>query len=96
MAVLHLRVACEWAACASPMTLPICRCVLCAPPQDPNAKYLALDSLARLAGAMPEVLEGVRHHQATVMASLKVGGGGGAGGGRGAGRGGGNIPVRKV
>ncbi|PNW74645.1 hypothetical protein CHLRE_12g488850v5 [Chlamydomonas reinhardtii] len=39
--------------------------------KDPNAKYLALDSLARLAGAMPEVLEGVRHHQATVMASLK-------------------------
>ncbi|PNH05778.1 AP-2 complex subunit alpha-1 [Tetrabaena socialis] len=39
--------------------------------KDPNAKYLALDSLARLAGGMPEVLEGVRHHQATVMASLK-------------------------
>ncbi|GFR46483.1 hypothetical protein Agub_g8060 [Astrephomene gubernaculifera] len=39
--------------------------------KDSNAKYLALDSLARLAGGMPEVLEGLRHHQATVMASLK-------------------------
>ncbi|KAG2494582.1 hypothetical protein HYH03_007348 [Edaphochlamys debaryana] len=39
--------------------------------KDPNAKYLALDSLARLAGAMPEVLEGVRAQQGTVMASLK-------------------------
>ncbi|GIL70205.1 hypothetical protein Vretimale_3499 [Volvox reticuliferus] len=39
--------------------------------KDANAKYLALDSLARLASAMPEVMQAARGYQDTVMASLK-------------------------
>ncbi|GLC68315.1 hypothetical protein PLESTF_000678300 [Pleodorina starrii] len=39
--------------------------------KDANAKYLALDSLARLSSTMPEVLNSVREYQDTVMASLK-------------------------
>jgi hypothetical protein len=39
--------------------------------QDPNAKYLALETLSRLA-LVPDILEAIRHHQATVVESLKV------------------------
>ena len=51
-------------------------------PQDPNIKYLALENLSRLA-LLPDVLEAIRHNQATVILSLKVGGWGMGGGGRG-------------
>jgi len=39
--------------------------------QEPNAKYLALETLARLA-LIPEILEAIRVHQPTITASLKV------------------------
>ncbi|EFJ50611.1 hypothetical protein VOLCADRAFT_120602 [Volvox carteri f. nagariensis] len=39
--------------------------------KDANAKYLALDSLARLSSTMPEVLQAARGYRETVMASLK-------------------------
>ncbi|GLI58947.1 hypothetical protein VaNZ11_000735 [Volvox africanus] len=39
--------------------------------KDANAKYLALDSLARLSSAMPEVMQAARGYQDTVMISLK-------------------------
>ncbi|KAF5828063.1 armadillo-type protein [Dunaliella salina] len=39
--------------------------------KEPNAKYLALETLARLA-LIPEILEAIRGHQPTITASLKV------------------------
>ncbi|GFH33723.1 alpha_adaptinC2 domain-containing protein, partial [Haematococcus lacustris] len=38
--------------------------------KDPNVRYLALETLSRLA-LLPDVLDAIRHHQATVLASLK-------------------------
>ncbi|MEW5308641.1 MAG: hypothetical protein WDW38_000584 [Sanguina aurantia] len=38
--------------------------------KEPNIKYLALETLARLA-LVPEILAAIRHHQATVIGSLK-------------------------
>ncbi len=48
-----------------------CCCARVVALQEPNVKYLALETLARLA-LVPDILEAIRHHQATVVASLKV------------------------
>ncbi len=48
-----------------------CVCVCVCHTQEPNVKYLTLETLSRLA-LVPEILEAIRHHQGTVLQSLKV------------------------
>jgi hypothetical protein len=54
-------------------TRRVTSCVILLPgcSQEPNVRYLSLETLSRLA-LVPDVLEAIRHHQPTVVASLRV------------------------